>query len=65
MVREHPACLVKNVPGQTVVAMRRMLFMRLLEKLGQENTVLFITVQFALSAAPLVVAGTIDVHDLA
>ncbi len=63
MVGKHPACLVKNVSGQTVVAMRRMFFMSLFKKLRQENTILLVAVKLALTATPLVIAGTVDVHD--
>ena len=56
MVREHPSRLVKNVFGQTVVAVRRVCFMCLLEKLSQEDTVLLIAVKLALPTAPFVIA---------
>lgn len=63
MVGKYPSGLVKNISGQTVVTMGRMLFMSLLKKLGQENTILLIADKLALPTTPLVIAGTVDVHD--
>ena len=65
MVGENPACPVKNVSGQTVVAVRRMFFMSLLKKPRQENAILLVAVNLTLTATPLVIAGTVDVHDSA
>ena len=62
-VGEYPACLVKNVFGQTMVAMRRVCFMCLLEKLGQKNAIFLIAVDLTLTTAPLVITGTVDAHD--
>ena len=45
--------------------MRRMFFMSFLEKFGQKNTIVLIAVKLALPTAPLVIAGTVDVHDAA
>ena len=63
MIGEHPACPVKNVSGQAVVAVRRMLFMSLLKKLRQENAILFVAVKLTLTATPLVIARTVNIHD--
>ena len=63
MVGKHPSGLVKNVSGQTVVTVGRMLFMSLLEKLSQENTVFLIAVKLTLPAAPFVIARSVNVHD--
>ena len=63
MIGKHPAGRVKNVSGQTVVTMRRMFFMGFFKKLSQENTIFLIAVKLALPTAPLVIAGTVDIHD--
>ena len=44
MVRKYPSRLVKNVFGQAVVTVGRMLFMGILKKFCQENTILLIAV---------------------
>ena len=63
MVRKHPSCPLKDVSGQAVVSVGRMLFVRFLKEFSQENAILFVAVWLAFPAAPFVIAGSVDVHD--
>lgn len=46
-----------------MIPVGRVLFMRRLKKLGQENTVFLILILPPSSGSPFVIAGTVDVHD--
>lgn len=65
VVREYPSCIMENVLCKTMIAERGMQFMFFLQQLCEQDPILLVPVQLALSGFPFVIAGSVDPHDSA
>ena len=65
MMRKHPAGLSKYIICKAMIAVRWMLFVRLLKQVCKHDPIFLVAVHLALPCFPFVVAGSIHFHKFA